>query len=84
MNEQESLENMKRCPRFDGCSIPRCPLDYFMKERTELPGEPQCPLTRVLVKNKHKKRIEGIMSATMRGLLKFIPSRNQSSDKTAN
>ncbi len=77
MNNKENLQNMKRCPRFEECSIPKCPLDYEMKERTELPEDPQCPLTRLLVKNKRRKRIEGILSAKMRGLLNFIPNRNK-------
>jgi len=26
--EEENLINMKRCPRWENCSIPRCPIDY--------------------------------------------------------
>ena len=83
LTEKENLINMKKCPRWEGCSIPKCPLDFYMKERTELPEEPQCPLRRLLTKGKHKKRIEGILSHKMRGLLNFIWNRNKSSDKTA-
>jgi len=35
-----------------------------------------------LIKGKHKKRIEGILSHKMRGLLNFVWDRNKKSDKT--
>jgi len=82
ISEEENLINMKKCPRWENCSIPKCPLDFYMSERTELPEEPQCPLRRLLVKGKHKKRIEGILSHKMRGLLNFVWDRNKKSDKT--
>jgi hypothetical protein len=69
--------NEKRCYKFDNCSIPKCPLDYYMKERVELPEDKQCPLTRLLVVGKRRNRMEGILSAKMRALLQFVPSRNQ-------
>uniref|UniRef100_A0A6M3Y1E0 Uncharacterized protein n=1 Tax=viral metagenome TaxID=1070528 RepID=A0A6M3Y1E0_9ZZZZ len=81
MTEEENLINIKRCPRFESCSIPKYPLDFWMSERIELPEDDQCPLRKILVKGKHRKRIKGILSATMRGLSKFIPNRNKSSDK---
>jgi len=81
--EEENLINMKKCPRWESCSIPKCPLDFYMKERRELPEDDQCPLMRLIVIGKHKKRIKGVLSPTMRGLFKFIWDRNKSSDKTA-
>jgi len=81
--EVENLRNMMRCPRFVGCDIPRCPLDYWMQERTELPEDKQCPLTRLLVQGKHKKRLEGRLSPQMRGLFRFIPDRNKVATKKA-
>ena len=81
--EEENLINMKKCPRWESCSIPKCPLDFYMKERRELPEDDQCPLMRLIVVGKHKKRIKGVLSPTMRGLSKFIWDRNKSSDKTA-
>jgi len=58
-------------------------LDFYMKERRELPEDDQCPLMRLIVIGKHKKRIKGVLSPTMRGLSNFIWDRNKSSDKTA-
>lgn len=84
MTEKENLENMKRCSRFEFCSIPLCPLDYYMSERSELPEEDQCPLRRLLVVGKHKKRLKGRLYPRMRGLYNFIPNRNKSSDKKTN
>lgn len=78
MDEKQNLENMIKCSRFKECSIPKCPLDYYMKERDELPEDPQCPLRRLLTVGKHKRRLQGIMSAKMRSMLSFVPNRNES------
>jgi hypothetical protein len=77
IKEQDNLKNMMQCLRFESCSIPKCPLDYYMKERVELPEDNECPLTRLLVVGKRRKRIEGILSAQMKALLRLVPSRNQ-------
>ncbi|MBU1091887.1 hypothetical protein KKA27_03450 [Patescibacteria group bacterium] len=37
---------MKNCPRFSFCSAPICPLDPDWKNRTYLPGEPICGLSK--------------------------------------
>jgi len=44
MNEIDNLINLKRCPRWESCDIPLCPLDFFMKERVELPEDEKCIL----------------------------------------
>lgn len=77
ISEKENIENMEKCPRFETCSIPKCPLDYFMKERSELPEDGQCPLRKIITVGKRKKRIEGILSQKMRGIAKFIPATNK-------
>lgn len=76
ITEEENLKNMKRCPKFDVCSIPKCPLDYFMRERGELPEDEKCPL-----RGYRTKRTKGIRSARMKGISKFIWKFNKSSDK---
>jgi len=73
MTDEENLENMKRCPRFESCDIPKCPLDFYMSERTELPEDERC----VLRGEKKSKRVKGIKSAGMRGISKFIWEKNQ-------
>jgi hypothetical protein len=73
MTEEENLENMRRCPRFESCNIPKCPLDYWMLERTELPDEQRC----VLRGAKKSKRVKGIRSRGMGVISKFIPKKNQ-------
>lgn len=35
---------MRRCPRFDECSVPFCPLDILNHEVVRLPDEPACTL----------------------------------------
>lgn len=71
ITEEENIANMRRCPKFESCNIPFCPLDFYMFSRIELPEDPQCPL-RKLTERKTKKRREGILSPKMRGLLKFV------------
>lgn len=78
ITEEENLINMKRCPRFESCSIPKCPLDFLMAERTELPEDERCPL-----KGRRTKKTKGIKSATLGRLSKFIWEKNKISDKTS-
>ncbi len=35
---------MKKCPHFDTCSAPICPLDIEKDKRIQLNGEPKCKL----------------------------------------
>jgi len=73
MTDEKNLENMKRCPRFESCDIPKCPLDFYMSERVELPEDERC-----ILRGKNKsKRVRGIKSAGMRGISKFIREKNQ-------
>ena len=44
ITEEENLVIMKKCPRFEKCSVNKCPLDYFINQRVELQGEPKCSL----------------------------------------
>ena len=72
VTEQENLVNMKRCPRFEFCSIPKCPLDFYMNERVELSEDERC----VLVGKSRSKRVEGNLTTKMRGLQTFIWEKN--------
>jgi len=81
MTTEQNLENMKRCPQFEDCSIPKCPLDYWMNDRVELPEDDKCPLGR-LIGGVRGKRRKGILSPSLRGMAKFIPEINQVSEKT--
>jgi len=75
ITQEENGLNMRKCPRFEFCSIPKCPLDYFMKERTELPEDEKCPLV-----GNRTKRTSGIKSAKLKGISNFIPKINEVSD----
>lgn len=46
MMEQENLKILKQCPRFNECSVPICPLDYYQSQRVKLEGEPKCTLAK--------------------------------------
>jgi len=39
-----SLVLMKKCPRFDRCNAPDCPLDLNLDKITRLKDEPKCDL----------------------------------------
>ncbi len=70
--EKENLTNMQKCPRFEKCSIPRCPIDKDMSERVELKEEEKCILFKILGGNR-SKRTKGNISPRMRNLVRFIP-----------
>ena len=73
--EKENLINMQRCPRFNECSIPKCPLDYWVNERAELLEDKKCVLYKLLGKNK-SNRMEGNISSKMRELVQFCEGNN--------
>jgi len=66
---------MRKCPKFDGCSIPRCPLDYWMKERAELPEDMKCIL-RIICGENRTNRVEGVLSPKMKGISSLIWEKN--------
>ena len=82
MTEEKNLINMRYCPRFESCSIPKCPLDFYMPERTELPEEEKCVLLKT-IGGTRTKRMKGTLTPKMRGLFNFIPNINKKSDKVA-
>lgn len=76
LTREENTQNMNKCPRFSFCSIPKCPLDYWMKERSELPGEGRCVLLKMIGK-KRTKRTKGNLSLKMKSLFSFIREKNR-------
>ena len=44
METHENDLRMAKCPHFDNCSAPICPLDEFSSERVYLPNEPKCDM----------------------------------------
>lgn len=74
MTETENLENMKKCPRWEGCSIPCCPLDFQMNKRTELPEDEKC----ILITSRSKRVIGNIRGNLKRIIGKFVPPQNRS------
>lgn len=45
-DEIESLKIMEKCPKFQRCSAPVCPLDLLQDERDSLKDEPKCTLAK--------------------------------------
>jgi len=73
--KDENLINTERCPRFIGCSIPKCPLDAEMNQRSELKGDEVCILRKFEGKLR-TKRMKGNMTPKMRSLANFIGKKN--------
>lgn len=44
MKDIDCCKLMKRCSRFQRCSVPLCPLDREVEKRVYLEGEPTCRL----------------------------------------
>ncbi len=72
MNEKKTSENLRKCSRFNGCSINICPLDLEIYLRNRIPGEKTCPF---MIKKKHKEQ-KGIKTLIPYSVLKFIPKSN--------
>ncbi len=70
---EDNLKNVERCPRFQGCDIPKCPLDFYMSDRVELPEDERC----ILRGERRSNRVKGIRSAGMRGISKFIRDKKK-------
>lgn len=70
--EKEITENLKKCPRFNDCSISLCPLDLKLDQRVYKNGESRCPFT---IKKKSKSQ-KGLRTRMLDRVLKFIPKSN--------
>jgi hypothetical protein len=66
------VENLKKCSRFETCSINVCPLDLEAELRNKLLGEEECPYT---IKRK-KKEQKGIILRVSDGILLGVPKSN--------
>ena len=42
----EETELMEQCPRWNYCSVPKCPLDPLIDKRVKLQGDPSCTLAK--------------------------------------
>lgn len=71
-NEEKIVEKLKNCPRFPACSINKCPMDYEVELRTELPEEERCLFT---VKKRRRSQ-KGIRTQAPDSVLKVIPESN--------
>jgi len=71
-SEKEIIENLRRCPRFNYCSINICPLDSKVNLRNELPEEEPCPFS---IKKRGKEQ-KGIKTQAVDSILEVIPELN--------
>lgn len=57
------MNRAPRCPRFDSCNAPICPLDPKWPTAQHIKGERVCAMLSELVKVGGKARLEGLLSA---------------------
>lgn len=63
-----------RCPRFDGCNAPICPLDPHWQRSQHLDGESVCSLLCELVKSGGEARLRGyVPSEVVQTLIEVLP-----------
>ena len=43
INEEKRRASMVRCPEFEECDCPLCPLDPYLKFKVMVPGKELCP-----------------------------------------
>jgi len=73
ITQKENLKNMKRCPRFNFCNIPKCPLDFWMSKRIELPEDERCILI-----SPRGKRVKGKIRGSLKRLIgKYVWKHNR-------
>lgn len=56
------MNRAPRCPRFDSCNAPICPLDPKWPTAQHIKGEAVCAMLSELVKVGGKPRLEGLLS----------------------
>lgn len=72
ITEEKVISNLKKCARFNNCSINICPLDLEIDLRNKLPEEKDCSFT---IKKKGKGQ-KGIKTLAPYSILEFIPESN--------
>jgi len=72
MNQKGVVENLKKCNRFNCCSVNVCPLDGEANLRNSLSGENKCPFCL----NKKSRLQKGIRTLAPAGILQFVPESN--------
>jgi hypothetical protein len=76
-----SIEELKRCPRFDGCSAPVCPLYGAMDH---LRGEPICAFMLEAVKPGGEERLRSVLPVELaESIMEFIPEAREASPDIA-
>lgn len=64
--------NIKKCKRFNNCSVNVCPLDENADIRKNLSEENRCPY----VVNRKSRKEKGIKTLIPQEIINFIPIRN--------
>ena len=69
---EENLKNLEKCSRFEKCDINRCPLDFWNKERADLPKEEKCLYWKIVGEKRTHIMFKGSITRQMRGIVKDV------------
>ena len=83
MTEKENLKNMEQCPKFESCEIPKCPLDLWADERTQLSEDKRCPNWKYAGIGVRRNMKEGHIMPSLRDKVRVIGEYRKMSEKTA-
>ena len=72
METWENDNNIRKCPKFEKCSVPCCPLDFWAKDRVQLVEDQRCPNWGYLGVRTSKKMRDGRKSAIVGDILLTI------------
>jgi hypothetical protein len=72
MTTEQNIVNMRKCPRFEGCSIPKCPLDLWSDKRVQLGEDERCPNWAYAGSFTLKNKRQGRKIPSMEGMVKFV------------
>lgn len=79
----EDLTIIKRCPRFEFCSAPRCPLDPLMQTRFRFPEEQKCTLGKsIRLKLGNELQNKGLFPKELGGIKSWNSRTPESKEST--
>ena len=65
IDEDRRRQSMIRCPRFEGCDSPLCPLDPYLQQKVHVPGKPLCLWYRYWLKTRKLNEIPRVVRSEL-------------------
>lgn len=74
MTEKENLGNMRKCPSYRICSVPRCQLDFWANKRVKWKDEKICANWRYVMR-KRRTNMTGRRNPKLKKLILEIEAK---------